>query len=327
MAAFLLGGSAAMATLTMSEGYYGTVYHAHASPGSIGSYDWTSNGDLFYSATTPSYQFGGIYRSNSSGVTEIAGPDTSLYSSVSVVASGDYVYYNASDGDNNQFIYKYGPLGGSSSVSQISDTPNYSLHVSGGSLFITGAYGYGPNHIFYSTLDSSGNLSSNPATDLGQTGTGGSGPLAFDSAGNLYYAPGYGDDNIYRWSNAEVMMAVSGGQLSVAGHEWLDYSSLYSVSGATSMAFNENGLLLVTLTNFSYASALVAFGIDENGAFSGESHQILESDGRLGEIRIHDGELYVADGNTIYHIVPEPSSFAILALSSLLLAAGRRRKA
>jgi hypothetical protein len=236
------------------------------------------------------------------------------------VAIGGRVYYNNSDAANNQFIYKYdSSVGGA--PTQISSAINYSLHAGGGGLFITGTVWPNPNHIFYSGIDSSGNLVS-PTVDLGAT-SGSSGPLAFDAAGNLYYAPGFDDASIYRWSSAEVLGAIAGTPLSITDHKWMDYSLAYA--GATSMVVGADGQLLVTLTSLSSSSLFVAFGIDENGDYSGETTTILESDGRLGEVRLHEGELYIADENNIYRVIPEPSAFLILGFSGFLFTARRRR--
>ena len=70
------------------------------------------------------------------------------------------------------------------------------------------------------------------ATGLGG-GFGGSGPLAFDLAGNLYYAPGYADTSIYKFAASEVADAIAqnGNPLKVTGHRWLDYGIRFSEQG------------------------------------------------------------------------------------------------
>lgn len=322
-AAFLLSVSPAMAVLTASSGYSVTSYHTHTNSDTVVSYDWTANGDLYYGTSTSSYKFGGVYRSDGGGVTTIAPANTGLSSGMSTVVSGDYVYFNNSDSANNQFIYKYGPTGGLAAVTQISTTANSSLHVSAGSLYITGAVGFDINHIYYSGLDSSGNLVNNPALDLGET-SGYSGPLAFDAAGNLYYAPGGDDTSIYRWSSAEVLSAVSGGNLSVAGHQLLDYGSLLAGGGASSMVVDENGVILLTWTNYLDPSALVAFNAEGDGDYL-DMKTIATSNGRLGQVSIRDGEIFVSEGNSIYQVIPEPSAFLSLGLSGLLMMRRKRQ--
>ncbi|RYD39646.1 MAG: PEP-CTERM sorting domain-containing protein, partial [Verrucomicrobiaceae bacterium] len=124
---------------------------------------------------------------------------------------------------------------------------------------------------------------------------------------------------IYRFTSAEVAAALIGAPgsgLSATGHEWLDYSALYA-GGASSMLVDANGVLIVSFTEFNSSSSLVGFEVDGNGDYNGNDSLILTSDGRLGEIRFHNGELYVADENFIYRLVPEPSSllFSVLGLA------------
>lgn len=325
-AAFLFASSPAFAVLTVSSGYSSVGYHTHTNSHTVVSYDWTANGDLYYSTSTSSYGFGGVYRSDSGGVTTIAPADSGFSSGMSTVVSGDYVYFNNSDSANTQFIYKYGPTGGSAAITQISTTANSSLHVSAGSLYITGAVGFDTNHIYFSALDSSGNMINNPVLDLGET-SGYSGPLAFDAAGNLYYAPGSGDTSIYRWSSAEVLSAVSGGSLSVAGHQLLDYGTMLTGGGASSMVVDENGVILLTWTNYSDPSALVAFNAEGDGDYL-DMKTIATSDGRLGQVSIRDGEIFLSEGNSIYSIdqvIPEPSALLSLGLSGLLMMRRKRQ--
>jgi hypothetical protein len=323
-AASLLGVIPASAALNVVDpAYSATVYLTHANSDAVTSYDWTANGDAYYSTGTSSYTFGGLNRFNGTTISNVV-PASSEFNGASVVAIGNNIYYNTSDSEN-QYIHKYGPVGGSPAASLISTTANYSLHTFSGSLFITGSTGFGPNHIYNSAIDGSGNLVSNPARDLGETG-GASGPLAFDSAGNLYYAPGYGDSTIYRFTSAEVadaLAGVPGSSLSATGHDWLDYTALYA-GGASSMLVDANGVLIVSFTDFVAGSSLATFNVDGSGAYGGSTALILESDDRLGEIRLHDGALYVADGNSIYQVIPEPSSLLLSAFGLALLARRKR---
>ncbi len=238
------------------------------------------------------------------------------------------MYYNASDA-SNQYIYKYGPVGGTAAAALASTNANYGLYGNTGRLFITGAPGFGDNQIFYSNLNgSNGSLLNNPATSLG-TQPGSSGPLAFDRAGNLFYAPGFGNLNIYRFSAAEVAAAIANpaaNPLNAAGHVWLDYSSLYgSESGSRSMLLDRNGALLLTLTDFSDPSLLVKFGVAANGTYDGTHATLFQDVGLFGDLRLHDGNLYLSAGNQIFSIVPEPSSVCLLILAAGSFVALRRR--
>lgn len=324
--AFAASFQLAPAALVFSAGYSGITQYTHAGGDNIVSFDRGADGALYY--MTSNGLLGGVYRHDGiSSSTLLAGSGT-LFPGASVTAGGNYVYFNTSDFSNNQNIHRHEVGGSGSSI--ISTTSNYSLLVSsGGDLFIAGSGSSSNNHIYYTGLDASGNLISDPAIDLGGTGTGYSGALAFDAAGNLFYAAGFGDLSIYRWSAAEVAAAIAdplAAPLSISGALWLDYSGDYGlVSGGTSMVFDANGNLVVTLTDYFNPSYLVELAVDENGDFAGLT-EILESSERLGEVRFIDGQLWLADENQIIAIVPEPGS-VLLSVVGLALAFGIRRRA
>ena len=249
-----------------------------------------------------------------------------------MVSAGQNVYFNTSD-FNNQNIYKYGPVNGTPAATLASTATNYGLTANGNRLFITGAPGFGTNHIYYSDLSAGGTLLSNPPVDLG-VDSGGSGPLAFDQAGNLFYAPGFNDKSIYRWTAADVAAAIANpiaNPLGVNGHLWLNYSGINNYgteSGGTSMLLDQQGNLLLTLTSFGSPSLLVKFGVSGTGTYNGIASTLFQDAGTLGELRLHDGGLYLASGNQVFGIVPEPGTVWIIALSGLLVLAvwrGKRR--
>jgi hypothetical protein len=252
---------------------------------------------------------------------------TSDFSGASVVAIGNFVYYNTSDSNGNQIISDYNTVTGANAA--ISTAPNFGLYKQNGSLYITGAPGgFGTNHIYVTGLNSDGTLALNPPKDLGAD-SGSSGPIAFDSAGNLYYAPGFGDTNIYKFSAAEVAAALAdpaGHPLSAAGHVWASYGSAYPQPGATSMIVDGNQLL-VTLTSFTDPSDLVSFGIDGTGAYNNTATTILSSTDLLGELRSNDGTLYISDGNSIDALAtPEPSTWLLMALGLLAVVIVRHKR-
>lgn len=302
----------ASAALNYSAGYAGTILHTHANADAIVSYDWGSDGNLYYMAGTSAYAFGGLYRKDGGSSTNLVPGSGSLFSGVSVVALNSSIYYNDSDFSNNQFIRTY-QIG--SGALTTATTVNFSLGTDGSGLYSAGSADWTTTSI---TLHA-GDLSS--VQVLGGV-AGSSGPLAFDTAGNLFYAPGLGDLSIYRWSAAEVASALSGGPLlAAAGHVWADYRAAFpTVGGGTAMAVDASGNLFITLTDFSNPSSLVRFDAD-GGAFE----VIATSTDRLGDLRIHEGGLYLSDGSSIYSIVPEPSAL-ILALFSLAPIAGIRRR-
>lgn len=327
----LVAASSLHAQLTaVNPSYSAAPYFTHSSADSVVSYDWAVDGNIYYQTSTSGFNFGGFYRDSGGTSTQVVAGSSSLFSGASVVSIGQYVYYNNSNSSGTQNIFKYGPVGGAAVAALASTTPNYGLYGNAGRLFITGTPDFVNNQIYYSNLGSNGSLLNNPATSLGSQ-PGSSGPLAFDRAGNLFYAPGYGNLSIYRFSAAEVGAAVANpaaSPLNAAGHVFLDYGSLYDpnvYSGGTSMLLDQSGALLLTLTSFSDPSLLVRFGVAANGTYDGTHDTLFQDAGQLGELRLHDGGLYLSAGNQIFSIVPEPSSVWLLALAAGLVAALRRR--
>lgn len=318
----------AQAQITVSPGYSISTYYTHtATAADIVSFDWDASSNLYYLTDDDA-----VWQTSGGTPTNIytapaATADDAYFSGASVTTIGNYVYFNDSD-YYGEYIHAYGPLAGSPSVSLVSSASNYALLGHNGALFITGTDSNGSNNIYYSTLNTNGTLASGP-TSLGVTG-GDSGPLAFDSAGDLYYAPGYGDLDIYKWSAAEVAAAISNptlDPLSESGHLWESYSAQYSsVAGATSMLVAPDGDLLLTLTNFSGPSDLVDFGVNPNGSANGAENTVLTDGGLLGEIRELDNNVYVAADNEIVQIVPEPATAFLAGLGGMMLAFRRRRK-
>ncbi|WP_157836854.1 hypothetical protein [Geminisphaera colitermitum] len=293
------------ATITVNSPHSISPYYTPGGSNSIASYDWDSNGDLFYQTSTPIYYYlGGFYKHEFSTSTTttltLSGGTYADYAGASVLTIGDFVYFNSSDTNNVQAIYKYSS---GSSVTLESTDANYGLYTYDGDLFVTGAIGWGTNHVYFHTVNgTTGALGTRE--DLGVT-SGASGPLAFDADGNLYYAPGYGDPSIYKWSAAEVADAIAdpvNDPLDIAGHLWHDYSADYGIySGGTSMVVDLDGNLLLTITDFINPSILVRFEVNPiTGNYANNFDEILEDTGRLGEIRLYNGDLYISSDNTIY---------------------------
>ena len=306
-AALLVASVSARAEdLTVLDSSYSLAsYYSDPQSNNIVSYDWTSSGSLVYMSGDPYGDFTGVY-SVSSGVNTTIDPANTGYAGANVATIGNYTYYNFSDSNFNEYINQYGPTNGTPALTLASTAPNYGIYAHNGQMFITAGDSNGVNDIYYSNINSDGTLAG--IVDLGVT-SGDSGPLAFDTAGDLFYAPGYGDSSIYKWSAAEVAAAIANptlDPLTVAGHLWDDYSSTYSgESGATSMLFANDGDLLVTLTSFDGPSVLVDFTPDAQTATT-----ILSGSTGLGELRDQNGSLYLSAGSQIdqLNVVPEPSA-------------------
>ncbi len=319
----LLGTTLSNAALSFNTGYSGTNHITHSNADGIISYDWGSDGNIYYATATGSYGFGGLFKNDGITTTTVS-PTTSDFAGASVVAIGSSIFFN--DGNFPQSgIHQYSVSNSMEGTATVAT--HYSLGTDGSNLFLTGASGIGADNYINCYV---GGVLTGTSIPLANTG-GASGPIAFDTDGNLFYATGYGDLTIYRWSAAEVADAVSSGgasPLAGAGHIWLDYSGYFQnpmmqdlYAGATSMVVDGNGNVIVSLTNFAEDSGIIKFDASGTG-----SHQfILTSNTRVGELRVHDGGLFLSDGNQIVSVIPEPSTsitVLVACLSGLLI---RRR--
>lgn len=324
-AALAVALSSAHAQISVVDPSYSiSTFYTHSNSDAITSFDRGANGALYYQTVTSLFSFGGLYQSAGGLTSNVVPGSSALFPGASVVSIGPSIYFNNSDVSNNQYIYQYKPAGAGGSVVQTVATTNYSLAANQGRLFIAGAPASGINHIYYSAVNGvSGNL--DPALDLGED-AGSSGPLTFDAAGNLFYAPGFGDSTIYRWSKAEVDAAIANpglNPLGAAGHQFASFAAGY---GGTSMVIDGDGNLLLTLTNFNDPSLLEKFGVNLDGTWTGAATTVLTDVGRLGELRMEGGTVLLSEGNQIFALVPEPSAIIFLATGGLAGAVAWRRR-
>lgn len=302
--AFMYGGVRSAAEANELSGEYpSTVYFTGT--GEIISFDWGSNGQLFYMEQDAFYR---VENGNRIRIATLREPGTS------VIAFDDFVFFNGSNVyDEGVFRYDvaFGAEGG-----LLGYADRHRLYGANGLLLMTQggstveAMPVGPDGFYGVSLWI-------PILDAG----GAPGPLAFDSSGNLYLGPrGDGGSTIYRWSAEEVSKAIEDPrQFSLTlDNEWFDLGSVFrrNFDEATSMVVDANGDVYLTLNYEGGTSELIKITED------GEGSVVLFSDGRLGEVRLHDGSLFVASGDSIHQIaIPEPSSL-VLALGWLGLAAG-----
>jgi hypothetical protein len=300
----------APAAIIFSAPYSGTVYHTHSNADAVVSFDRGSDGNTYY-ATSAGFASGGLYRKEGAASTQLVAGSGSLFSGSSVTSIGSLIYYNDSN-LSNQFIRTY-DIGTSATTS--TTLANYALGTDGANLFTSdGAFGMPTNLRYYA----SGSLGT--SVKFGEI-AGASGPITFDSAGNLFYASG-SNKSIYRWTAAELASAIAGGpQLSATGSLFANYSLAFpSAIAAPSMAIDAAGSLFVTLTDFGMENNLVRFDA------SGATHELVATSGDgLGGVDIQDGQLYVASGNQIFSVIPEPSALLLSLLTVIPLTFRRRR--
>ena len=293
--------------ITASPGYRIETHFESPHVGAVvGSFDWGADTNLYYS-TAGAFSFGlNVYVHDGSTSSNIYS-DLGVFVGARVTAIGDYIYFN--DGGDfvrwDQYYFKYDPAADSltnlnvaSSLWGLGKRGATELWAAGG--FISALY--------FSPLDASGNLSSNPLVNAGSIG-GGSGPLAFDASGNLYYAHGYATPGkIYRFTAAEVAAAManpSGSPLTAAGHEWATIGGDFT--GASGMAVDGGGHVLVTCTKFDSPSELRRYTIDWFGANDGYD-VLATSEGRLGTVRYRSGTVYVNDDSGVHAVEPDTTA-------------------
>ena len=309
-----LAGQTAMAAIT-----FGPVATFYNNPNSgtenITSFDWDSAGNLYWMGGSAAgwgnpmnvYRYGGSLAAIHS---------QAAYAGSWVCSYGEYIYFNE---DSN---YTYDTVSGGPAGQVFQQTGAWGFTIHDGGLFISGADPSWNNSIFYSPLDSGGNLTDTPV-NLGYVGSP-SGPIAFDADGNLFYGAGYSDGLIYKYTAAEVAAAIGGTPFGAASaHEFIDFNS-HGLAGTTGIDFDNNGNLVASLTSFGSPSKLVSFALDGSGGYLGSSQILAVSDGRMTTVRNRGGEIYFSDEDGVYRVIPEPAVIGLLLSGGGFLLMRRR---
>ena len=300
VSAALLAGMAATSFADITSGNVSTVYlnPFSASGKTITSFHWASNNDLYW-------QEGDSNWAQEMKVHQFDGTNlNTIYTSASyagnwVLSQGNNIYF---DNGSVMGLFKYDTvLGGApTQVFQQQNAWGYTIH--NGGLFISGSDQNWDARLYYVALDQNG-VPQGSVVDLGLMGSP-SGPIAFDAQGNLYYASGYSTGKIHKYTSAEVSAAITGTPLTnPAGHVFIDFNS-FGFPGATGMAFDSNGHLVVSLTNFGSPSDLVTFYTDDTGNYLGQAEVTAESDMGMGSVRLHQGNIQFNDGDGVYQVIP-----------------------
>jgi hypothetical protein len=147
--------------------------------------------------------------------------------------------------------------------------------------------------------------------------------VAFDAEGNMYYAHGYAfPANVFRFTAAEVDAAIAdptGHQLGPDDHEWAD---LGSYPGATGMACDAAGNVIVTATSFTDPSELRMYHTACNGV--NEGYTVLATySGRLETVRCRNASTYVSCADGIFEIPMPPLVVSCEAAAGTLANASR----
>jgi hypothetical protein len=183
---------------------------------------------------------------------------------------------------------------------------NYDLAVSpGGEVYLSAGPDFGQNHVYRLTLGA-GTITptSNVVSKVFDNNY--SGPIAFDTAGNLIYgAPLFdkGGGGIFRFGVSELAGTT---ELTLAGHALIN-------NGANGyLQVGPNGLIFQ-----DYGGTLRQYDTSRGNAET----PLAVSDGFLGNIAYRDGQIYTvvssfgATGQSVvYAVAPEPGSVTFLAL-------------
>lgn len=284
-----------------------------SSTAALVSFDWDSDGVLHYTVGDPNWGLKlEVYKGSSPLPVFIS---NAVWAGSRITRIGDKMYFN-DGGDFFRFDFNYYFYDAASpgSVASFLEVPYgaslWGLETDGsGRFFASGSQAtWGPGALFFSEVDSSGNLVSVPPLLLGTMGDV-PGPLTFDTIGNLFYAPGYvfvGNASVYRWTAAEVAEAVMGTtMLAPAGHAWATVPSPYS--GATGLAVDGYGNVYASATAWGSPSQLLLFDANTHDCLP-----IAQYGGRLETVRVNDGAIYVSCAEGIFQFTAPVLAVAAL---------------
>jgi hypothetical protein len=298
----------------------GAAYYSnpHAGTENIASFDWDASGNLYWMGGDANWaQSMNVYKYDGAALTTV--DSRASFAGTWLNSHGNNIYFD--DGTAYSFN-RYDTVNGGA-VTQAFQQDNawgYTFH--GNGLFISGADASWNNQLYYSEVDTNGDLTG-PLITLGLMGSP-SGPVTFDSDGNLFYGAGYSDGKLYKYSAIDVATAIAGTPLGDAAlHEFLDFNS-FGVAGMTGMDFTNEGNLVASLTAFGSPSQLVEFEIAGDGSYSGNASVWAVSDGRMTTVRNRDGTIYFSDPDAVYAI-PEPGTIMLVLLGAGGLVGFRKR--
>lgn len=289
------------------ETYYANPHAAET----LVSFDWDAAGRLYYSTGRPNWGLGfSVYQRDGATLT-LLHEDNNVFAGPWVTVIGNSVYFN--DGGNfarwTSDYFKFTPATAAPPVriidSAASGTDLWGLHGRNGILWAAGGWS---STLYYTPLDRNGVPVILPPIALGAIGES-SGPMAFDVGGNLFYAQAYvaaGVPRIYRWPVAAVRAAIanpSGRPLTPAGYEWATITGGFT--GATGMAIDHNGHLILTVTAFNLPGEVRRYFRSRSGANNGWETLAISPD-RPETVRVARGSIFFSSSQGIYRIRPAP---------------------
>lgn len=326
----------AHAQVTGLSGYDVEIHYTPTLPAgdSLSAFDLGANGDIYFTYGNfnwPNQTMGAdVYNGTTQTnlyTSAAAGDDFPGSGTVHDSTAGEYFYFLR---DNATPGFSRVETGTTTVSNQTSVSPVSSFTGHNNRMFVSGGSGlyYGDINTTDGSVASLTEISDGPLTAS-------SGPIAFDDDGNMFFAPGFNDQRVYKFTATEVADAIAdpiNDGLIVqdnAPSEWYDYSTdpiLSALGGITGLTFDGDGDLLATVTSFTNPSRLVELDVDTLGDYAGTLH-LASSIGRLGSVRYdaaNDAILF-NDGTQVYELVPEPTTLAMLIGGSAYLMRRRNR--
>ncbi len=310
-------------------GYGITQFVASPAGENLVSFDWDSTGALYYTTGAPNFGLGlNVYR-NVGGSTTAVYPSPSVFAGSRITAVGPFVFFN-DGGDFVRYTYNYFAYnvaqGGAPFLAYDSSAQPLSLWGidtrDGAQFFASGAVGFGPSSIYYMPTPADGVL--NGLVSLGEIGES-SGPVAFDSAGNLFYAHGYsfsGQAKIFRWTAAELAAAIANpvlAPLAPANHEWAAIPA--SFTGAVGMIVDAGGNVYVTANAFGSPGELLLYRPAVAGSTPAPL-SLARYPERLETLRLRDGKIHMSCAAGIFRM-PVPLSVSLGGDAQIHAVAGK----
>lgn len=300
----------AAVVMTVSAAPAGTLL-PQAGPGeSITSFDWGADGALYYATGQSDYSPGLTVYRHAGGTSTPIYHDPAVFAGTRVTAIGGGIYFN-DGGDMSRWTYDYfrydTQAGGSPEALDLGGDYWGLATRDGADLWAAGGWS---SAIYRTALDSAGLPLTTPLESLGVIG-GSSGPICFDSAGNLYYAQGYAaTPAVYRFSAAEVEAAIAGDTLlDPAGQVWTTIDGGFA--GVSGMAVGPDGDLYLTATSWTIPGELRRYAVGPDGSAGG--YDVLATGAGMGTVRVHDGGVYYNDAAGVA-AVPEPATLMVTAV-------------
>ncbi len=322
---YFFGVSSVLAepTFTPPAGYTSSVYYTHSDK--IQSFDIDASGNLYLFKDN---QY--ITKYSGGGETTLYNYGSSIYGSFLTVKGGT-VYFGESSGG----VVKSMPTSGGSATDLFTLSGNYDMAFNNsGQAFLSANPGgmSSENKIYHwngTTTDLIG--------DMG----GYSGPLAFDSNGDLFYGfPNYGAGEVVYFTSTQIAGALANNDPDTAelgSSDWTSYES--GLDACSGFVFDDDATTQDLFSSSWQNSVTRVYGLNSSDAFgTGDSPSFIRFVPGPGDFEPYagagGGSLYIlttdwtAGNSIIYELqpIPEPATSFLLASGLMGVFAISRKK-